>query len=840
MARRKLLPGLRNLVNPGPPAPPVHTPAPVAPEQAEFKAGWYDSWSAVPGITTVWGTEGRADGWNLDRVISEGYERIPWVFKSIETIAGHQSRLPFAIGRGKRPGEHDDVLDDHPLYRLLNGNANPLETGRMFRKRLSAQLLLSKRGVFIEVTKSRMGTLTRLDLLPPDRMHPVPDPKGEYIDHFELLTRDGRLRELPTDRVRWLRDPHPTDPFSSVTPLEAAGISVDLDYLARLYNVSFLQNDGRPGGVIGVATEGVSERQLDRIEAKFAPGVDNAGQLVAIGTGPGGITFVDPSAKPRDMSYGDLAKNAKDEILSTFGVPESMTGNASQRTYDNAEQEEFNFWSITELPHLDLVASAFLADVDYDEGWRPFIDTSTIECLELPRRKRLEKLREEFNAGLITADEYREAAGRPVINNPQTRALWMSPQKAPVPTRPEDAAALGVGGGQAPGGMPGAQVNGQPGQPPAAGGGPAAAAVEAARGSADGSAPAGPAAAAVDSARGTAGQAKPGTTAAAAAVDAARRSDSASQPGAAAAAVAAAGQQQTASQPGPAAAAVDEARVETKGLPNGQDVPATQGWEPSAADTDRLISSLSAALDALLARQQEVITARLRSPKARKGTRFWSPGEYSVDTRSGDAPIDAGKVVTPQRWSEETTATLTPLITAAMQATAADCIMALTGAPASDTTMNAATGGMHAAMLGALGLAAAAVEAFLSDVASFLTTAQRQPVTLDALIAGLRDLFTAHSRRLAEATATAVAPAAINGAAEAAAGAVSPQVTRTWITQRDDRVRPAHRAVDGENLPVLESFDVGGYPMRYPGDPIAPPGLTRNCRCRLLYHPTEP
>jgi hypothetical protein len=292
------------------------------------------------------------------------------------------------------------------------------------------------------------------------------------------------------------------------------------------------------------------------------------------------------------------------------------------------------------------------------------------------------------------------------------------------------------------------------------------------------------------------------------------------------------------SVPGAAAAAVDAARGETKALPHDQAAP-PDGWEPSQADTDRLIASVAASLDALLARQQEVIAARLRSPKVRKGTRYWSPGEYTVDTRAGDGAIDSSRVVSAQRWSEETTATLEPLISAAAQTTAADCVMALTGAPATDATLGAAAGGIHAATLGALGIAALAVEAFLTDVADFLTQEQQKPITLDELVAGLRALFASRARHVADTTATAVAPSAINGAAETAAAAVSPQVVRTWITQQDDKVRPAHRAVNGETLPVMEPYDVGGFPMRYPGDPIAPPDLTRNCRCRLLYRQSE-
>ncbi|MFD7832420.1 phage portal protein [Streptomyces sp. MJM8645] len=821
----RLAPGLRRLVT---------RPAPT---EMESK-GWNGSWASLPGITAEYGTEGRADGWDLERVISEGYEQGVWVFKSVETISGHQARRPFSIGRGEKPGEHSEILSDHPLYRVLNGQANPLETGRVFRKRLSAQVLLSKKGAFVEVTKSRLGTITRLDLLPPDRVRPVPDPSGDYLSHFEFTTRTGRLRELAPERVRWVRDPHPTDPFSGITPLEAAGISIDLDHLARLYNVSFLRRDGRPGGIVGVDLKGATERQLDRIEARFSPGVDHAGQLAVIGTGPGGVQFIDTSTRPRDMAYKELAGTSKDEILAAFGVSEAMFGSTAGKTYANAEQDEFTFWTITAIPHLDVIASAFLPDIDVDEGWRPYIDTSDVEVLDLPRRERLKVLREEWTAGLISADEYRQAAGRDTIDNPQTRALWFSPQKAPVPARPEDAAELGIGGGQVagdPAGLVGAaQTNGQP--PSGQDGAAAAAAVAEARG-ADDQDPAGGGAAAdaVGAARGPA-RPVPGV-AAAEAVAQVRGVGGISTAGAAAAAVdrvrAAADR---GPGPGPAAVAVAAAQ-EVKTLPVSGATPAVAGWEVPEAEEERLRGAASAALDALLARQAEVIAARLRSPKLRSRTRYWQPGPYEVDTRSGDTPIDAAKAVVPDRWVEESVATLEPLVALTVQATAAECIAALTGVAANSAVLGAAAGGLHAATLDAVTLGAASIRAFLADVADAITAVQNdQPgLTLEQLVGHTRGLFADNARRLADDAARSIAAAAVNGAAEASAAACGPQVTRTWMSRGDERVRPAHQELDGQTLPVLEAFSADGYPLRYPGDPIAPPALIRNCRCRLRY-----
>src|SRR4051794_21909795 len=314
--------------------------------------------------TNAFGLRDSSAGWNLDTVVQDGYERVVWVFKSVEVIAGNQSRLPFKI----TTDDGNEEVEDHPLLRVLNKQANPHETGRQFRKRLSQQILLSKKGAFVEVTKTRGGSVSRLDLLPPDRVRIEPDPSGDYVNYFEFTTFDGEVKQLPPERVRWIREPHPLDPFSGITPLEAAGMSVELDHLARAYNVSFINRDGRPGGILGIDADGLDPDELDRMQQRLkqTSGPYNAGQILPLGTGPGGLSYVDTSARPRDMAYEALSATAKLEILAAFGVPLSLAGDASGRTFDNAEQEEYNFWHDPMLPHLDLIAQAFDEDIDED------------------------------------------------------------------------------------------------------------------------------------------------------------------------------------------------------------------------------------------------------------------------------------------------------------------------------------------------------------------------------------------------------------------------------------------------------------------------------------------
>ena len=77
------------------------------------------------------------------------------------------------------------------------------------------------------------------------------------------------------------------------------------------------------------------------------------------------------------------------------------------------------------------------------------------------------------------------------------------------------------------------------------------------------------------------------------------------------------------------------------------------------------------------------------------------------------------------------------------------------------------------------------------------------------------------------------------GAGTLAAGLEQSRVTgrllrKRWDTEKDQRVRESHRAVDGQVRDLAMPFYVDGFPLQFPGDPIGPPESVINCRCDLV------
>ena len=69
------------------------------------------------------------------------------------------------------------------------------------------------------------------------------------------------------------------------------------------------------------------------------------------------------------------------------------------------------------------------------------------------------------------------------------------------------------------------------------------------------------------------------------------------------------------------------------------------------------------------------------------------------------------------------------------------------------------------------------------------------------------------------------------------AEATGVDLLKVWLATSDGRTRESHRAANGQAVELSALFTVGGYPAKYPGDPMLPGAEVVNCRCCITYKP---
>jgi HK97 family phage portal protein len=696
------------------------------------------------------------DGWDIDRAYREGMQKVTWVFRCIDAIAGNQARLPVILRKGNdQRGEQ--TKDNKPLLEIFNSKSNDGENSFAFRYRISAQLLMSTRGVFIEKVRSRDGKIIALQLLPPQYTAPIPDSK-KFVQGFEVDMRNGTKFVLKPEDVCWIRRPHPLDPYLSMTPMESAGIAIELENLSKLYNRNYLINDGRPGGLLVVRGD-MEDDDKQELKNRFRGNISRTGSTTVIAS-EAGVDYVDTSASPRDAAYTQMREIQKNEIFAAFGVPESVIGNASGRTFSNASEELRVFWMETMAPHLHTLARAL---DDLDDKYYVDFDTEDIPILILAKQERERYVMDEFQQGLISLNEYRTATGRKKVDSELADSLLSNPNLTPIantekPFKPEE---------QQPVDMAGVDPNAAPpGLPPQ-------------EGAMEMPVPA------------------PPTPVPAPDMPAQATETASLTP--------------------------DQQLSEFEKIQHEMQLKFVQELETKAdTDTERWTEILDRALERIFERQQRVV---LEKAFGKRGIKSISSGVLTVDM-----------IFDREIWDKQLAEDLEPIILA-IYTDAKEYV-------ASRTSSNVVMEPQEVEKLAqqqiermqqANTTTAEEISAAIAIALMEEDEEERSVLLRLALIAIFLKLISKRRRDIAEHEAQA----SYNGGVFLAGKENNVGMTKTWITRKDSRVRNAHKFLEGKTVEFGDGFIVDGLALRFPGDPVAPPALTFNCRCRLRFGFTE-
>lgn len=715
------------------------------------------------------------DSWDIERAYREGFQKVTWVNRCIDAIAGNQSRLPIVLREDNDPSGRIIRKSDRKILNILNTKSNMGENSFVFRYRLSSQLLMSSRGAFIEKIRGRDGELIALQLLPPQHTAPIPDPK-KFVSGFEVDMRNGTKVTLKPEDVVWIRKPHPLDPYLSLTPMEAAGIAIEIENLSKLYNRNFLLNDGRPGGLLVVRSE-IDDDDKDELRSRFRGNINRAGAVTVISADEG-IDFVDTGQSPRDANYVQMRQIQKEEILAAFGVPESVIGNAAGRTFSNAAEEHKVFWNETMLPHLETIARGL---DELDEEYYIDFDVTDVPVLVLYKQERDRYLMNEYQTGLISGNEYREGAGRKKIDSELMDAMLTNPNLTPIgytnkKFEPQAAMTGMPGGSVPPAGTPGGpMIPGMPGVSPVQ----AALPMEPSM--------AGP---------------QEGMTAAI----------EAEAQGANAPMQAKSAEEEWLDR---AEKSMENAVIDDEQLTNKL---VEDDWSGKVEESlSRWTEILDSSLERFVERQQRVVLEKATGSKSRK----------ALEAKS----LDPETIFDQRVWDKQLNEDLRPIINGIMN----DASMSATQdfgmqAEPDEEEVKKQLDSQIERIQKINETTAKEVSAAVLIAVSLEDGEDKLGMLKAALIAVFANMLAKRKRAIAENEAWT----AYNTGSFLAAKSVG-AAKKTWISEKDSNVRPEHVALHGKTVPIGEPFSVAGEDIKYPGDPMAPIHLTINCRCKVRF-----
>lgn len=327
---------------------------------------------------------------------SDAHEH-PIAAAALEAIAITVARVPMVVHEGSyvdlasaRP------LPDHPLTRRLNDKANRLEDAVAWRTRQALRLLLDDHGV---ITWHDEGW-SELWIL--DGVRPVLE-GGE----LRYLRSDGTT--FGPEEVVWHRRPDAYSLTSSCPVAPRIEELVRLSARAVEFVRRWIEGDGGVRHAL-VISEELPQADIDALRLAFSRQYGEPGRVEVIAVPPGaGATVMDVGGRPGDLGYAAVHEAIVDDLLLSLRVPKSVLGDASGRTYANAQAEQAVWaeWVLEPLVwQLALQWSAALED-----GLIVVPETAAIAAVRRAHLQLVPQLAQAVLSGIMTTNEAREVLG---------------------------------------------------------------------------------------------------------------------------------------------------------------------------------------------------------------------------------------------------------------------------------------------------------------------------------------------------------------------------------------------------------------------------------------------
>lgn len=364
--------------------------------------------------------------------ITEGYNRVVWVYACVSAISGAVSSVPWLLYRKGRNGRLIEI-NDHPILTMLNTKANPYMSGKDFIDYWATYLAIE--GKFYAEFSNPNAPIAMYPLYP-HYMYPIPH-RREFIGGYEYRMDTPILYE--PNEILWSKFNDPLDVYQGMSPIRALSRTIDTENEAVDWNKSTLQNAGVPAGVFQIQNPSPELQETLREEwRKRYAGGSNARLPLILNADK--ATYQQIGLDALDMDFLNQRKVNRIEICSAFGVPSQIVGDPEGQTYSNYGEAQKAFWENTVISrYLDHIKEKLSQDLlpRFADNLELRYDLSGVGALKENEDNRAKRIDMLFKSGIIKRNEAREALDYeddPVNGNLYFNELSTAGTVAPLPT----------------------------------------------------------------------------------------------------------------------------------------------------------------------------------------------------------------------------------------------------------------------------------------------------------------------------------------------------------------------------------------------------------------------
>lgn len=278
--------------------------------------------------------------WTGKTISPDNAMEAPTVYACVRLISQTLARMPWQVLRNSADGASNDVT--HPVYQLLNGEANEDMTSFVFREAQISDCLLYGNS-FAYISRSASGLPIALERLRPDLCYLQRDPQNQpfYKYWSGKVTGENASADIINRTFRPYDILHVVGPGADGILGEAAihrmrdliGMELEL----QEFTSRFFANNCRPAGVLSMPGR-LSAEGANRLREAFArvhSGAQGAGKVAILEEG---LKYDAISTNAKDSDLDSMKKFCRQQIAAAFNVPSHRVGDNDGVSYSSSEQ----------------------------------------------------------------------------------------------------------------------------------------------------------------------------------------------------------------------------------------------------------------------------------------------------------------------------------------------------------------------------------------------------------------------------------------------------------------------------------------------------------------------
>tara|TARA_R110001592_G_scaffold84640_2_gene250156 strand:- start:8917 stop:11067 length:2151 start_codon:yes stop_codon:yes gene_type:complete len=339
--------------------------------------------------------------------VKTAYIENPWVYAAIKAISTNISGVPFRIRKLDSKGmPGDDIKDVRNPWVSLFADPHPLMDKTQLWKATSINYEAD--GEVFWVLRNSAGKPISSPNEVPSQIDVVPS-KGineRYNQQRDMiigwgLSYGNRTDELEFFQVIRYYEYNPIDILKSMSPAEAASLSISIDHKSHLYNEKFFKNGGQISGYLIDENQDseLNDNEIRLMQSMWDSqysGLANAHRTPML---TNGIKFTPTGSTQKDMDFRVQIQTNREEILGAFNTPEGQVGLTGGQNYSNSKNADRAFFSNNLIPKMKYFSSVLNTKLLHKNGVECYFDFTQIEALKDERDMKVSVAKSLYELG---------------------------------------------------------------------------------------------------------------------------------------------------------------------------------------------------------------------------------------------------------------------------------------------------------------------------------------------------------------------------------------------------------------------------------------------------------